>query len=224
MMLIRAAWAGCEIKEMDMGCTRDGCPAYTCRETLYGGGNNMSSTNKEKQCREIVTKAVCGRGRKFSEATHTVTPSHKTVTILGAWVINHTYRADKVGETVEVSGTYEINIWYSYNNNTETTVLKESVKFVEVVPLSYYDHNCRGDVEVTARVTQEPNCVEAKVNPGGGIVVTVEREYAVEIIGETKLCVFVCDSCDDGEKDDLFTDEFEELDDFTDLDPDTFLD
>ena len=81
----------------------------------------MSSTNKEKQRREIVTKAVCGRGRKFSEATHTVTTTHKMVTILGAWVINHTYRADKVGEIVEVSGTYEINIWYSYNNNTDAT-------------------------------------------------------------------------------------------------------
>ncbi|QYY43974.1 Outer spore coat protein E (CotE) [Aneurinibacillus thermoaerophilus] len=103
-------------------------------------------------------------------------------------------------------------------------MLKETVKFVDVVPLSYYDHNCRGDVEVTARVTQEPNCVEAKVKPGGGIVVTVEREYAVEVIGETKLCVFVCDLCDDDDKDDIFIDEFEELDDFTDLDPDTFLD
>ncbi|WP_052947679.1 outer spore coat protein CotE [Aneurinibacillus tyrosinisolvens] len=79
----------------------------------------MSSTDKEVQCREIVTKAVCGKGRRWSQSTHTVTPSHKTANILGAWVINHTYRADKVGETVEVSGTYEINIWYSYNRNTE---------------------------------------------------------------------------------------------------------
>ncbi|WP_422664944.1 outer spore coat protein CotE [Aneurinibacillus uraniidurans] len=82
----------------------------------------MSSTNKEVQCREIITKAVCGRGRKFSETTHTVTPSHKAVTILGAWVINHTYRANKIGEAVEVSGSYEFNIWYSYNNNTDTKV------------------------------------------------------------------------------------------------------
>jgi spore coat protein E len=103
-------------------------------------------------------------------------------------------------------------------------VLKDTAKFVEVVPLSYYDPNLRGDVEVTARVTQEPNCVEAKIRPGGGIVVTVEREYTVEIVGETKLCVWVCDICDDGEKDDVFTDDFEELDDFADLDPDSFLD
>ncbi|MCE3023204.1 hypothetical protein LWS74_13320 [Staphylococcus pasteuri] len=46
----------------------------------------------------------------------------------------------------------------------------------------------------------------------------------MEIVGETKLCVWVCDICDDGEKDDVFTDDFEELDDFADLDPDSFLD
>ncbi|BAU28798.1 outer spore coat protein E (CotE) [Aneurinibacillus soli] len=103
-------------------------------------------------------------------------------------------------------------------------MLKETVKFVEVVPLSYYDSNCRGDIEVTARVTQEPNCVEARVSSNGVIVVTVEREYAVEIVGETKLCIVICDSCGDEEKDEMYTDEFEELDDFADLDPDTFLD
>ncbi|WCN36616.1 outer spore coat protein CotE [Aneurinibacillus uraniidurans] len=103
-------------------------------------------------------------------------------------------------------------------------MLKETIKFVEVVPLSYYDGNCRGEIEVTARVTQEPNCVEARVASNGVIVLSVEREYAVEIVGETKLCIVICDSCGDDEKDEMYTDEFEDMDDFADLDPDTFLD
>ncbi|WP_027417860.1 outer spore coat protein CotE [Aneurinibacillus terranovensis] len=185
----------------------------------------MSSTDKEMQCREIVTKAVCGKGRKYSTAAHTVTPSHHSLTILGCWVINHVYKAVQIGEAVEVSGSYEVNIWYSYNNNTETTVQKETIKFVDTVPLSYYDSNCRGDVEVTARVTQDPHCVEAKLT-GGKIVVTVEREYSVEVVGETKLCVVICDSCDDDYKEELYADTFDDLDEFTDLDlePDKFID
>jgi spore coat protein E len=79
-------------------------------------------------------------------------------------------------------------------------------------------------MEVTARVVQEPNCVEAKVLPSGSIVVTVEREYSVEVVGETKLTVVVTDALDDEPKDDSYTDDYEELDDFADLDPDTFLD
>jgi spore coat protein E len=79
-------------------------------------------------------------------------------------------------------------------------------------------------MEVTARVTQEPNCVEAKITASGSVVVTVEREYSVEVVGETKLCVLVTDALDDEAKDDSYTDDYEELDDFADLDPDTFLD
>lgn len=179
-------------------------------------------SNKDLQCREIVTKAVCGKGRKFSQVTHTVTPTNKTATILGAWVINHTYRADLVGETVEVYGAYELNIWYSFNNNTETSVLKETAKFVDAIPLSYYDSNCNGDVEVTATVTQEPNCIEAQVTGSGKIVVTVEREYTVEVLGETKLCVVVTDGCDYDYKYDSYVD-FDELTDFEDLNPGTMI-
>lgn len=55
----------------------------------------MSYTEKDIQCREIITKAVCGKGRKFSQATHTVTPSHSPTSILGCWIINHTFQAER---------------------------------------------------------------------------------------------------------------------------------
>ncbi len=66
--------------------------------------------------------------------------------------------------------------------------------------------------------------MEAKITASGSVVVTVEREYSVEVVGETKLCVLVTDALDDEAKDDSYTDDYEELDDFADLDPDTFLD
>ncbi|WCK56159.1 outer spore coat protein CotE [Aneurinibacillus sp. Ricciae_BoGa-3] len=184
---------------------------------------SSSSTEKQRQCREILTKAVCGKGRKYSTGTHSVTPSHHSLTILGCWVMNHVYKAVKVGETVEVNGSYEVNIWYSYNNNTETTVQKETVKFNDSVPLSYYDSNCRGDVEVTARVSQEPHAVEAKL-AGGKIIIIVEREYSVEVVGETKLCVVVCDKCNDDYKEEFYVESFADPDEFDEFDPDAFID
>ncbi|MBO8170921.1 MAG: outer spore coat protein CotE [Bacillaceae bacterium] len=186
----------------------------------------MSGTLKDMQSREIITKAVIGRGRKFSQATHTITPSNTPSTILGAWIINHTYSAEKTGESVEVVGSYDVNIWYSYDNNTKTEVSKETVSYVEQVPLSYYDGHVRGSVEVMAHETQQPNCIEAKV--GGSldsIMVRVEREFAVEVVGETKMCVLVTDNCDDLEDKDVhFDDEFDEMDDFDDLDPEVMID
>ena len=39
---------------------------------------------------------------------------------------------------------------------------------------------------------QQPNCVEAVISPNGDkIIVHVEREFVVEVIGETKVFVAV---------------------------------
>ncbi|SFF91224.1 Outer spore coat protein E (CotE) [Planifilum fulgidum] len=38
---------------------------------------------------------------------------------------------------------FHVNIWYSYDGNTKTDVAKETIRYVERVPLSYYDRNVR---------------------------------------------------------------------------------
>ena len=68
---------------------------------------------------------------------------------------------------------------------------KETVSYVEVVPLSYEDPKHRVSTEeVSAEATQEPNCVEATVSSDRKqVIVRVEREFAVEMIAETKVTV-----------------------------------
>ena len=65
--------------------------------------------------REIITKAVVAKGRKFTQSNHTISPAHQPTSILGCWIINHKYEAKKVGKKVEVKGYYDINVWYSFN-------------------------------------------------------------------------------------------------------------
>ncbi|NGQ96374.1 outer spore coat protein CotE [Brevibacillus sp. SYP-B805] len=168
----------------------------------------MSGTEKDLQCRELYAKAVCGKGHKYSQTTHTIIPAHTPSTILGCWIINTQFQAEKVGEAVEVSGTYDVNLWYSFANNTQTEVKKEQVQFSVLVPLSFYDRNSRGDLEITAHAVEQPKCVKAELTGGGAVIVKVESEYAVEIAGETKICVVVCNSCDD--KDFGFDGDYEE--------------
>src|SRR5690625_1551314 len=148
----------------------------------------------EKDYREIITKAVCGKGKKFTEATHAISPSHKPTSILGCWVINHLYNAKKKSkDTVEINGSYDINIWYSYNDNTKTDVVTERVTYCDIVPLSVKDDKSINDeYDVIAKVVQQPNCLECKIaKQGKKVVVEVEREFVVHIIGETQLYVRV---------------------------------
>ncbi|MDP5273965.1 outer spore coat protein CotE [Chengkuizengella axinellae] len=182
----------------------------------------MSITDKDLSYREIITKAVCGKGRKFSQVTHTITPPHKPTSVLGVWLINHQYEAVKSDDGIEVVGTYDINFWYSYDNNSQTEVAKETLSYVEAVPLSYLDPNHRkATAEVFAETTQEPSCVEANiVTSGNAVRIKVEREYKVEMVAETKVCVLVNENGIDeldGEKDFDFD---YEGGDFEDLDPD----
>ncbi|MBP1949203.1 outer spore coat protein CotE [Virgibacillus litoralis] len=148
----------------------------------------------DQEFREIITKAVCGKGRKFTQATHNISPSHRPSSILGCWVINHLYNAKKKSEeTVEINGSYDINIWYSYNDNTKTEVVTERVTYCDYIPLSVKDENCLSDdYDVIAKVIQQPNCLECQIaNQGHKIVVEIEREFVVQIIGETKVKVRV---------------------------------
>lgn len=181
----------------------------------------MSNVKGYKQ-REIITKAICGKGKKFSQTAHSITPSHKPSSILGCWVINHKYKTNYKNDSVVVEGSYDINTWYSHSNNSKTEVVTETVRYSDEVTLSRRDRNVVSDhKEVSCHVLQEPNSLEANVSPNGNkIVVQVEREFLVEVIGETKVRV----SVDEDDWLEETEDWDEELDDaFEDLDSDLLV-
>ncbi|ABO66533.1 MULTISPECIES: outer spore coat protein CotE [Geobacillus] len=175
--------------------------------------------------REIITKAVVGKGRKFTQSTHTVTAPNRPSSILGCWIINHRYEAKKCDKTVEIHGHYDINVWYSYHNNTKTEVVTETVSYTDVVKLKYRDKDnlISDDTDIIVRVIQQPNCLECTISPNGNkIVVDVEREFIAEVIGETKVCVAINpEGC--GNKDDDFYDDDDLDEELEDLSPDLLL-
>ncbi len=162
--------------------------------------------------REIITKSVVAKGRKFTKSHHTIAPPHQPSSILGCWIINHVYEAKKIDKKVEVTGSFDINLWYSHHNNTKTSVVTERIEYKDYIKLKYRDENCFDDHEVTARVLQQPNCLEATISDcGKKVIVQAEREFLVEVLGETKICVLIHpDGCGEDEWD-CFVDE-EDLD------------
>ncbi len=140
--------------------------------------------------REIITKSVVAKGRKYVKAKHTVQPPHKPSSILGCWIINHKYAAKKSGHKIEVNGSYELNVRYSHHHNTKTSVIIENVNYKDEINLRYRDNDVRNDHEVIVRVLQQPNCIEGEISDKGQyIVVHAEREIAAECVGEIKVCV-----------------------------------
>ena len=158
------------------------------------------------EIREIVTKAVIGKGKKLIKQKNEIAEQVDINSILGCWIINHNFTATLDENCVDVVGSYEINIWYSGNNNTETNVLKEVINYNEVIKtrqiVDDIDKECR---DVIVRMIQKPTCTNAEINENG-VCVEVVIEMLAEIIGETKMIISVF-SCDEVKDD--FIDDFE---------------
>ena len=80
--------------------------------------------------REIVTKAVIAKGKKLFTTENKVNVENSPSTILGCWVINHNFNGVKSGDSIRINGSYDVNIWYSYDNDTKTQVIKETNNYM----------------------------------------------------------------------------------------------
>lgn len=111
---------------------------------------------------------------------------------MGCWVINHTHQAKKVGRYIEVTGKFDVNVWYSHHDHSKTSVYSESVPYKDRIRLHYRDEPTSGHEEIIVNVAQHPNCTEALISDcGEKFVIKVERELIAEVVGETKVCISV---------------------------------
>lgn len=113
---------------------------------------------------------------------------------------------------MEIEGTYDINVWYSYADNTKTEVVTERVSYVDVIKLRYRDKNYLDDEhEVIAKVLQQPNCLEVTISPNGNkVVVQAEREFLAEVVGETKVVVEVNSDWTESDEEEAWEEELDE--------------
>lgn len=165
--------------------------------------------------KEIVTKAVIGKGRKTFTTENTVTPTCTPNTILGCWVINHDFKGEKQNDTVIIDGTYDINIWYSCEKDSKTEVIRQTDTYHESVIVPRRNQtDIEGSEEVIIRSLKQPSCSKVEIIDGQ-IKYTVEKDLGIEIVGDTKVKIAIDDSEDDWDllEDDIVKDtQDEEID------------
>ena len=136
--------------------------------------------------REIVTKAVVGKGKKTFTTTKTVTPDCQPTTILGCWVINHTFKGYRNGNKINIEGSYDVNIWYSCSGDTKTEVVRETTKYLEEVSVPKTSDTDITNEDIIIRSLKQPSCTRADI-VDGKIEYTVQKELGVEIVGDVKV-------------------------------------
>lgn len=142
--------------------------------------------------KEIVTKAIIGKGKKYFKNSYTLTPSDKPTTVLGCWVINHKFKGYKSGEQVGVDGSFDVNIWYSYENDSKTTVVNKKVDYNDLFMVKVKENaDLAGDTDIIVRTLKQPTCSKVNIAEDGTIHFDIEKELGVEIVGETKMKIAI---------------------------------
>ena len=142
--------------------------------------------------KEIVTKAVVGKGKKYFKNTYTIEATNKPTTVLGCWVINHKFKGYKSKEQIGVDGSYDVNIWYSYENDSKTTVINKQINYNDLFNVKIKEEaDLTGDTDIIVRALKQPTCSKVNIEDDGKITFDIEKELGVEIVGETKMKIAI---------------------------------
>ncbi len=163
--------------------------------------------------KEIVTKAVVGKAKKNSTSKFSVKPEETPDTVLGCWVINHTFDGKNVGGVVNIDGSFDVNVWYSYNNDTKTAVTTKRFNYTDKMNIRLKDGASLNDAsEIIVRSLNQPTVTDVSIK-NGEVNMTIEKELGVEVVGNTMLKVSVEDDTDDYDVlDDVEDNDLEEVD------------
>lgn len=144
--------------------------------------------------KEIVTKAVIAKGKKNSTNKYTLETEEIPNTILGCWVINHTFNGTNLGNKVLVSGSFDVNVWYSYDNDSKTAVSTQKFNYSDTMRLNVDDVSSSN--EVIVKSIQQPTVSDVSIKDGI-VNLNINKELGIEIVGDTKIKVPVEDLDDD---------------------------
>ena len=147
--------------------------------------------------KEIVTKTVIGKGKKTFKNDYELTTDTDVDTVLGCWVINHKIHGKKDEEYIKINGSYDINIWYSYDNNTKTNVVSKKMFYEEKVRVKVRENgDLNDDSEIIIRSLKNPTCIDVS-NEDKTIKYTISKELGIEIVGDEKIKIPVSNNEDD---------------------------
>lgn len=145
--------------------------------------------------KEIVTKAVIGKGKKFFENKYSIDADVVPSTILGCWIINHKFNGYEKNDNVVVDGSFDINIWYSTDNDTKTNVINKTIKYSDEIAIKDKIDLSSSDSEIVVRALEQPTCKNATID-GNTINFDIEKELGIEVVGDTKVKIMVEDNED----------------------------
>lgn len=142
--------------------------------------------------KEIVTKTIIGKGKKNYTSKYNLNTEQKPDTVLGCWIINHKFSGTNMKNEVTVNGSFDVNVWYSYDNDSKTGVTTKNFSYTEGMYIRVKDiESLSNENEIIVRSLQQPTVQNVQINKNGEVELTIEKELGVEIVGEGKVKIAI---------------------------------
>lgn len=174
--------------------------------------------------RDIIARTTVAKGQKRFKQSLTLQTNHVPDSILGYRITNHSFVASPERNSVEITGQYDLHVWYSYDGGNQTCVEKKTVCYSEHLPVLDLEGIRLGvDESVQASVVKEPRVLDIHLRRTI-VEATVSVEFYAEIVGEAKLWVKVFEPpCMDDDKKGADFEGDEEFEEFIDGEEDEEL-
>lgn len=119
--------------------------------------------------------------------------------------MTHRFQGTNKQNEVDINGSFDINVWYSYDNNSKTSVTTKTYNYEDVMKLRIKDMNAlNNDNEIIVRSLKQPTVQDVKI-VNNQVELNIEKELGVEIVGESKVKIAVEE--DEMPWDDLYDDQ-----------------
>lgn len=145
--------------------------------------------------KEIVTKAVIGKGKKYFKNSYNLLTENNANTILGCWVINHEFNGYVKADKVVIDGTFDINIWYSYDDDKKTAVATKNIAYSEMVSIKTKEGTSLDGSDIIVRALKQPTCGNVKAKDDV-IEFDIEKEMGIEVVNDEKVKIAIEDDDD----------------------------
>lgn len=150
--------------------------------------------------REIAVKTLTGKGKLSQIIEKTIKLEKQITKTLGCWVINFIYQAEVKGKEIFIHGSFDIQLWYAFDDNKKSEVYYQKIEFDEKVDISYRELKTIDDqIFPKVYVNKYPYCNSMYLKDNNEVELQIECLLYVETFQEACLVV----NCSDDYQEDI---------------------
>lgn len=105
--------------------------------------------------------------------------------------MSHTFTGTNRKNEVTVNGSFDVNVWYSYDNDSKTAVTTRNFTYQETLKLRVKDYDSlTNENEIIVRSLKQPTVQDVNIKDNE-VHLSIEKELGVEIVGESKVKIAI---------------------------------